>query len=157
MTLTTTLRALRVHNACQPRYDHLVASFGGSRPGDDEQITLLRILGSNGLEDAIWALRAASPYDERRRVTVGFACDCADRVLPIFERRYPDDRRPRDCIETTRRYMRGEATREELRADAARASDAAEAAAWAADASDAAEIEWQTERLRAYLAGEVEL
>ena len=28
-----------------------------------------------------------------------FACDCAERVLPIFEKEYPNDKRPRQAIE----------------------------------------------------------
>lgn len=68
-----------------------------------------------------------------------FACDCAERVLPIFESICPDDDRPRQAIETVRRYAVGEATADELAAAevaawaaAWAARDAAEAAAWAA-------------------------
>ena len=53
-----------------------------------------------------------------------FACDCAERVLPIFEKAYPADKRPRQCIETARKFANGEATQEQL--------NAARAAAWAA-------------------------
>ena len=94
-----------------------------------------------------------------------FACDCAERVLPIFEVKWPDDKRPRQAIEVARRYARDEATEEELAAawdaawDAARAAagaaawdaawaaawDAAWAAAWdaARAAARAAETKWQ--------------
>lgn len=102
-----------------------------------------------------------------------FACDCAERVLPLFEKVFPDDDRPRKCIEATRRFARGEITREELGVfwdaawDAARAAgdaagDAAWDAAWAAGAAaraaraaGATEKQWQTERLFQYLRGEV--
>ena len=74
-----------------------------------------------------------------------FACDCAERVLPIYEKRYPDDNRPRHAIEVARLYADGKATEEELAAARAAAWDAARAAArdaaWAA-ARDA-EIKWQ--------------
>ena len=109
-----------------------------------------------------------------------FACDCADRVLPIFERKYPDDARPRLSIETARRYAAGESTKEKLTAawyaaraaawgaawDAASAaaSDAASDAAWYAARAAAwgaaraaawdAERQWQTQRLMEYLRGE---
>lgn len=89
-----------------------------------------------------------------------FAADCAERVLPIWERRLPDDGRPRRAIEVARAFARGEATPEERAA----AWDAAGAAAWAAgaaagDAAGAAagdavwdaEQEWQTARLMEYL------
>jgi hypothetical protein len=113
-----------------------------------------------------------------------FACDCAEQALPVFESQRPDDDRPRTAIEVARRlFARGEATADELAAAwmaadaavaAARAAagaawdaawDAAGAAAWmAADAARAAtraaawaaERRWQTERLMAYLRGEVD-
>ena len=53
-----------------------------------------------------------------------FAADCAERVLPIWEKHYPDDDRPRKAIEATRRFARGEI--------GAAAGDAAAAAARAA-------------------------
>ena len=47
-----------------------------------------------------------------------FAADCAERVLHIFEEKYPDDDRPRKAIEAARKFAYGEISREEL--DAAR-------------------------------------
>lgn len=88
-----------------------------------------------------------------------FAADCAEKVLPIFEKAHPNDDRPRKAIEAARAFARGEidaaaawaaaaATREAAWAatgDAARAAagaatrdaawDAARAAAWAATAA----------------------
>lgn len=110
-----------------------------------------------------------------------FACDCAERALPAYERDYPEDVRPRMAVETSRRYADGHATAGELAAvwyaagDAARAATggtswaAAWAAAWAAvraasrcptevtvmNAAWAAvmdtELNWQYERLMHYL------
>ena len=57
-----------------------------------------------------------------------FACDCAERVMPIFERQRPNDERPRRCIAVSRLFADGLATSEELTA----AGTAARAAAWAA-------------------------
>ena len=69
-----------------------------------------------------------------------FAADCAERVLPIFEKERPHDDRPRKAIEAARAYARGEidaAARDAawaaVRAAArAAARDAARDAAWAA-------------------------
>ena len=65
-----------------------------------------------------------------------FACDCAEMVLPIFEKNYPDDMRARKAIETARLFADGKASSDELAAagDAAGAAagDAARAAARAA-------------------------
>jgi hypothetical protein len=56
----------------------------------------------------------------------------AELALPIFEKEHPDDKRPRNAIETAKRYLRGKATLEELAAARAAAMAAAGAAAWAA-------------------------
>ena len=78
-----------------------------------------------------------------------FAADCAEHVLSLFEKKRPNDARPRRAIEVARLYARGKATGSELAAawDAAwdTAGDAAGAAAWAA------ERKWQTRRLARYL------
>ena len=100
-----------------------------------------------------------------------FACDCAERVLGLFESKYPDSR-PRTAIEVSRRFAVGDASRAELDAawvaarDAARdaARVAARDAAWVAagvaargaarGAARDAERKWQAERLVRYLFGE---
>jgi hypothetical protein len=104
-------------------------------------------------------LRTLEEWNER---TAGlFACDCAERVLPLFEAEYPGDKRPREALDVARRYAVGNATHEELSAarDAAwaaaraaaraAAGAAAEDAAWDAawDAAEDAERTWQTKRL----------
>ena len=107
------------------------------------------------------------------RIARLFACDCAERVLGIFERNHPEDMRPRQAIDVARRYANEEATGKELQAawdaawDAAwaaaraaardAAGAAAGAAAWADawDAAWAAERRWQTRRLMKYLSESV--
>lgn len=94
-----------------------------------------------------------------------FAADCAERVLPRFERERPNDPRPRQAIETARRFARGEATQGERTAAEAAARAAARAAAEAAAeaaakaaaraaarvaaraAAEAAEQRWQNDHL----------
>ena len=78
-------------------------------------------------------------------------CDCAELVLPIYEKQYPNDSRIRDCIETTRQWAKGEATEAELEAATWAATGAATwaptgaagAATWAARAAwEAAGATW---------------
>lgn len=106
-----------------------------------------------------------------------FAADCAEHVLPIFEKAYPNDTRVRASLAVVRRFANREATAQELaaaRTAAAAARDAAwfaaaaaRAAAWAAARTAAwaasgaaaraaawfAEVKWQSDRLLEYLAG----
>jgi hypothetical protein len=81
--------------------------------------------------------------DKRHRKLVGCLADIAAEVLPIFETRYPNDKRVRDCIETLRRYAAGTATIDDVKAArkaayAAAADAAAYAAAYAAGSYAAA-------------------
>jgi hypothetical protein len=76
-----------------------------------------------------------------------FACDCAERVLPLYEAHYDDDS-PRKAIEVARRYAEGTATREELAA----AGDAARNAAWAATGDPTRAAAWAAARAAAWAA-----
>lgn len=76
------------------------------------------------------------------------ACDCAERVLPIYEARYPKDDRPRKAIKVSREYAAGVATAEELAA----AESAARAAAWSATRSAAESAAWSASRSAAWSA-----
>jgi len=49
-----------------------------------------------------------------RRILAGWAADCAERVLGLFEAQAPGDSRPRDAIARTRAFARGERGAAEL-------------------------------------------
>jgi hypothetical protein len=53
-------------------------------------------------------LSPQSLSESDRRVVAGWAADCAERVLPLFEREAPDDDRARDGIARARAFGRGE-------------------------------------------------
>ena len=77
-----------------------------------------------------------------RRIVAGWAADCAERVLPLFETEVPDDERPRDAIARARAFSRGElGAAEEIRRRfiAGRAAHAADSAAAVAAARAAAQ------------------
>jgi hypothetical protein len=72
---------------------------------------------------------------EDQRALAAWAADCAERVLPLFEKAYPDDDRPRRAIATCRAWVRsGVFKMAEIRG----ASLGAHAAARAAKENDAA-------------------
>ncbi len=72
--------------------------------------------------------------DDQRALAV-WAADCAERVLPLFEKAYPRDERPRQAIEACRAWIRtGEFKMATIRA----AALAVHAAARAAVENDAA-------------------
>jgi hypothetical protein len=132
--LTTTLKLLRKHDACKDRYAHLRKAIG-SGYGDDTPIPLTKILDLNGLDDALWALRAVpeSQAAERDKQARLFACRCV-RETPIGDGRKVwdllTDDRSKKSVEVAEQFSIGNASDEELDAawDAARV--AARVAAW---------------------------
>ena len=125
MLHTTFARAREAH-ACISSYRKFARFKGGvARWGKDTPFPLSEVLEVCGLKDALWALQIViEPADNEIRL---FACDCAERVLPIFEKEYPNDKRPRQAIGVSRKFALGQATLKDLKA--------AEAAVWAAKAA----------------------
>ena len=141
--LTLTFMEARKQGACIESYRKFAKFKGGvAKWGIDKPFPLLEVLEVCGLENALWALPYCEPEAERGITSLFFACDCAEHVLPYFEEKYPEDKRPRQAIESARRFANGEAIAEEL--------DAATAAAW--DARDA-EREWQKEKFMELIKG----
>lgn len=64
------------------------------------------------MPDVVWEAAAVlSPQsltEEDRRLVAGWAADCAEHVLHLFEADAPDDARARDGIERTRAFARGD-------------------------------------------------
>lgn len=137
--MKTTLNQILAKHPCVDGWEELLAHLGKVK-ADDEPLAIITILDSNGLDDALWALRAVEGKDCEIRL---MACDFAESVLGLFEKKHPDDNRPREAIEVVRKFAKGEATKAEMLVarDGAEATGAAArtaewAAAWAA--SDAA-------------------
>ncbi len=140
--MTTTLNKIKAHSPCEDGW-HKLLNYLGKTQADDEPLSIATILQSNGIKDAVWALRAVAGKDKEIRL---FAADCAESVLHIYENKYPNDDRPRKAIQAARDYANGVIGKDELDAalDAARAAawDAAWAAAWDAALDAALAAAW---------------
>jgi hypothetical protein len=147
----TTLALIRKAGPCGVRKEDdlgwakLLRTLGEphGKPNLDRDVTIIEVLDSNGLDDALWVLSYAMPDN---RLSRHFGAWCAEQVLHIFEAERPGDMRPRKAIAIARDDDATDAARDAARAaawdaawDAARdaARDAAWAAAWDA-ARDAA-------------------
>ena len=131
--MKTTLNKIRAHSPCCTGWTKLLKHLGKTQ-ADDETLAIVTILDSNGLEDALWCLRAVDGHDKEIRL---FAVRCGRRVQHLMS-----DQRSIAALDTAERFANGEATAKELDAAGAAAwdaGDAARAAAWAAawDAQEA--------------------
>jgi hypothetical protein len=134
--LKTTLALLRKANACSGGLETLTASLG-PKWADDKEISLTRILKSNGLDHAIWAMRATT--EPCKREIVLLSVDFAMEALKVFESYFPDDKRPREALQAASDFMDGKITLAQLEnkrsAAYSAARSAARSAAYSADSA----------------------
>ena len=148
--MKTTLNKIKAHQPCIQGWKQLLKHLGKTK-ADDEPLSLLTILDSNGLDDALWCFRAVDGRDKEIRL---YAVWCARQVQHLMT-----DARSLAALDVTERYANGEATEEELDAardaawaatrDAARGSGAwgaARAAAWGAARDVARGAAWDAAR-----------
>jgi len=126
--MKTTLNEIREHSPCHSGWEKLLRTLCKTK-ADDEPVSIVQILDSNGLDDALWCLRAVQGRDKEIRL---FAVWCARQVQHLMT-----DKRSTDALDVAERFANGEASQQERDAAWAAARAAARAAAWAA-AGDAA-------------------
>ena len=115
--MKTTLNKIRSHAPCTSGWEKLLTYLGKTK-ADDEPLAITTIIDSNGLDDALWCLRAVEGYDRELRL---FAVWCARQVQHVMT-----DQRSLDALDVAERYANDQATNDELAA----AWSAARAAAW---------------------------
>ena len=69
--------------------------------------------------------RGGTLTDDDHRLLALWAATCAEHVLDLFESAQPDDPRPRDAIDHTRAWVRGEVAMMQSRASGGHAMGAA--------------------------------
>lgn len=117
----TTLNKIREHSPCREGWEKLLTSLGKTK-ADDEPLSFKTILDSNGLDDAIWALRSIDAPEVRI-----FAVRCVRQIQHLLT-----DERSLSALDVAEAYTVGQATEEELSAAWEAARDAAWDAAWGA-------------------------
>ena len=130
--MKTTLNKIRACAPCTSGWTKLLKNLGKTGP-DDEPLAITTVLDSNGLDDALWCLRAVDGHQKEMRL---FAVDCARSV-----RHSTKDSRIIAAIDVAERHAYGLATDEELLAAKDAASSAASYAASSAAGSAAREVQ----------------
>jgi hypothetical protein len=120
--ITTTLNAIREQSPCADGWTKLLKHLGKTA-ADDEPLSFVTILDSNGLDDALWCTRAAP---EHNKVWQLFELWCARQVQHLMT-----DPRSFAALDIAERHAHGLATDEELEAARAAAEVVANAA-WSA-------------------------
>ncbi len=166
-----TLPALRKAGACVNGYNRLVRTLQGLEfTADDavrtnwlrfvhkDPVSIRTILDSNGIDDALWALRCIDNADDDKDVRL-FAIWCARQVDQLMT-----DARSTAALDVAERHAYGLATDDELDAAVAAARDAAWAAnrvaagaaardaAWDAASDAAGAAAWAANRVAAWAA-----
>jgi len=131
--MQTTLNKIRSHGPCASGWKKLLAHLGKTE-ADNEPLSILTIIESNGLDDALWCLRAVDGSDKEIRL---FAVWCARQVQHLMT-----DKRSIDALDVAEKYASGMATRDELERAESAAESAAWSAAWSAARSAAESAAW---------------
>lgn len=131
--MITTLNKIRAHDPCTDGWEKLLRHLGKTR-ADNKPLSIVKILASNGVDDALWCLRAVENCDPEIRL---FAIWCARRVEHLIS-----GPRSREALDVAKRFARGKATDEELKAARKAALYAARAAKTASASAAAAAASW---------------
>jgi len=154
--LTTTLKQLRKAGACYEGYNKVVRSLQNLpftekyndscsyiRFAHKEEINILDILESNGVDDCLWALCATTQK-----------CDKVARLMAVkFVREVQyliTDPSSLNALDVAERFANGEATEEELAVAREAARDAARDAAWTEARDVARNAAWTVARNAAW-------
>ena len=133
--MKTTLNAIREHQPCANGWAKLLRHLGKTK-ADHEPVLIRTILDSNGLDDALWCLRAVTGHDREIRL---YAVWCARRVQHLMI-----DPRSIAALDVAERYANNLATEHDL--------EAAWDAAWAAARDAAGDAAWAAARAAAWAA-----
>ena len=76
----TTLNKIRQRHPCTDGWEKLLRHLGKTA-ADDEPLSIMTVLESNGIEDTIWCLRAVDGHDRERQL---FAVRCVRRFQHIL-------------------------------------------------------------------------
>ena len=104
-----TLNLIKSRSPCKDGYERLLESFGKTE-ADDTPVSIRHLLEFNGVSDTLWVIfRCIKGREMDKRNMIA---DIAEGVLHIFEKKYPDDKRPRRAIEVIKNKK---ATKEEIK------------------------------------------
>ena len=124
-----TMDWLKEKRACEAGKSWFVEN---KQEGDDSVDVLRELIQQNQLQWANWTI----VHVMNRKQYLAYAIYAAEQVIDIYEKKYPDKKKPREAINAARKVLEND-SEENRKAAAAAASDAYAAAAYAAYAAAA--------------------
>ena len=115
-----TKELLKEKNACNAGYEWFIVNCSDGIELDE---LCKKLLESEKFDWANWMLRKLF----NKKQAVKYAIFAAEQVIDIFEKKYPEDKRPRQAIKAAKKYLKNPCDKTKKAADAA-----ADAAAYAA-------------------------
>ena len=100
----------------------------------DGKKVVKKLIAEGKLDWANWLIVRIMEYKQY----VSYAIYAAEQVLPIYEKKYPEDKRPREAIEAAKKCLKNPTKENKDAAAASYAAYAADAVAYAVAAADAA-------------------
>ena len=105
--METTLNKIRENGPCADGWAKLLRTLGKTQT-DNEPLPIITILDSNGLDDALWCLRAVKNRNKKIRLYMVW---CARQVQHLMT-----SQQSLDALDVAERFANGEATQKELAA-----------------------------------------
>ena len=99
--MLTTLNQIRAYSPCKSGWTKLLAHLGKAS-ADDAPLSIITVLDSNGLDDALWCLQAVKGHDREIRL---YAVWCARQVQHLMT-----DPVSLAALDVAERFANGEAT-----------------------------------------------
>jgi len=102
----TTLNKIREQGPCTDGWELLLRHLGKTK-ADDEPLSLLTVLDSNGLDDTLWCFQAVDGFDSEMRL---YAVWCARQVQHLMT-----DLRSLAALDVAERHALGKSDDDELK------------------------------------------
>ena len=128
---TTTKSKIKAMSPCTDGFKWYCKNFTQRRPKIADVVN--KLIETNNAEWANWFIVRCMTHEQR----IQYSIFAAEQVIDIYEKKYPDDARPRKAIEAAKAYLKKQ-SKENRDAAYAAANAAAHAAYAAANAAYAA-------------------
>jgi hypothetical protein len=107
---------IKATHPCMAGWSKFADSYGDNLP---KTTTIRHILKSNGVRDTLWVLDRLPRIDVKlKKLSIDLfkgAIGHAEKALPIFEAKFPNDKRPNLAIKAAKSFLKGKTTAGEVK------------------------------------------